>query len=644
MSQQAQAQVNITPSPKPSGATTRGSSLQLKCACGASQGLAGDCKECGKNRLTLQRYSIDRAGSSNLLNALATVSDTGSRASVDLGFGHDFSRVQVHTRAPQGIQMPGAATPTQQMPGDGAAISAQSAGAEETQTPGAVPAEAMHEPAAPVETGAAGMIVEDDAQEIGQGQLRKSEFLEELRAAVRAAADAELARVGRSTEGCPYIEQAFERYRNFSGGQLERALRLYAPEAAGATAARDYIPIASERVRQAVAVWARTGRITGVPEGISVEALAGAAAAGAGSILFKGREGGPRDADPQAIQAQLNSGHALDGSVRSRMESAFGHDFSRVRVHTNGSAAGFAANLSARAFTIGSDIAFGAGEYQPGTLVGDALLAHELAHVVQQGGAVSAAGPLPQGGAEYNRLEEDADNAAVGAVVSLWGGAKEVVTNIAQNAMPRLKSGLKLQRCPSKKETCSEGDKTITIDLIKLRGSSRTPATDLEEANKIYKKCCVQFIKVKDETVSNDPPKKLSDTWLGGDTDLKRDSSCGGVHAEEKAMFDGAKSEYSLSSRMRAFYVETFTPSDALAYSSPPYCSIGDQEPYLNHVVVRNDALKDTLAHELGHILLNSGEHKGIDNPSDKKNLMFAPGRTASDLDDSQCKIIYNNA
>jgi hypothetical protein len=70
------------------------------------------------------------------------------------------------------------------------------------------------------------------------------------------------------------------------------------------------------------------------------------------------------------------------------MSSAFGYDFSGVRVHTGTKAASVATELNARAFTVGRDIAFGAGEYQPGTPIGDALIAHELAHVVQQGGAV----------------------------------------------------------------------------------------------------------------------------------------------------------------------------------------------------------------------------------------------------------------
>ena len=74
------------------------------------------------------------------------------------------------------------------------------------------------------------------------------------------------------------------------------------------------------------------------------------------------------------------------------MSAAFGYDFSGVRVHTDAKAGELSSQLNARAFTIGSDVAFAGGEYQPGTLIGDALIAHELAHVVQQGGGTPAGG------------------------------------------------------------------------------------------------------------------------------------------------------------------------------------------------------------------------------------------------------------
>jgi hypothetical protein len=131
--------------------------------------------------------------------------------------------------------------------------------------------------------------------------------------------------------------------------------------------------------------------------------------------------------------------------VKSRMEAAFGHSFDRVRVHADSRSAQLSSNLNARAFTVGHDVAFAAGEYQPGTPIGDALIAHELAHVIQQGDGAS--GPLAKGETEYDSLEEDADVSAVNAMVSLWSGAKGSLKEIGKNAMPRLRSGLKLQRC-----------------------------------------------------------------------------------------------------------------------------------------------------------------------------------------------------
>ena len=72
--------------------------------------------------------------------------------------------------------------------------------------------------------------------------------------------------------------------------------------------------------------------------------------------------------------------------MQQDMESRFGHDFSGVRVHSDGAAAQSARDVSASAYTVGNNIVFGAGQYSPGSGAGRHLLAHELAHVVQQGG------------------------------------------------------------------------------------------------------------------------------------------------------------------------------------------------------------------------------------------------------------------
>jgi hypothetical protein len=110
------------------------------------------------------------------------------------------------------------------------------------------------------------------------------------------------------------------------------------------------------------------------------------------------------------IAARRGGGAALDEPVRERMAGGLGDPLADVRIHTDDTAAALARAVSARAFATGSDVYFDRGEYRPGTGDGDRLIAHELAHVVQQRGAV-ASGPLTvtePGGA----LERDADAAA----------------------------------------------------------------------------------------------------------------------------------------------------------------------------------------------------------------------------------------
>ncbi len=90
------------------------------------------------------------------------------------------------------------------------------------------------------------------------------------------------------------------------------------------------------------------------------------------------------------VQKALRSpGHPLDGSTRAFMEPRFGHDFSRVRVHTGDTAAASARAVHSLAYTVGRDVVFKDGQYNPGTASGLALIAHELTHVMQQGEARS---------------------------------------------------------------------------------------------------------------------------------------------------------------------------------------------------------------------------------------------------------------
>jgi hypothetical protein len=108
-------------------------------------------------------------------------------------------------------------------------------------------------------------------------------------------------------------------------------------------------------------------------------------------------------------QLRLPGGRGLDRGVRGLMETRFRADFDAVRVHTGAAAAQATDALSAKAFTRGSDIVFGANQYAPDSDRGRGLLAHELAHVTQQQGGVGRTGALSRTG--------DGDERAAGAAV-----------------------------------------------------------------------------------------------------------------------------------------------------------------------------------------------------------------------------------
>ncbi|HEY4607890.1 MAG TPA: DUF4157 domain-containing protein, partial [Ilumatobacteraceae bacterium] len=101
-----------------------------------------------------------------------------------------------------------------------------------------------------------------------------------------------------------------------------------------------------------------------------------------------GAEGGDVDPDSaRRIESARSGGAPLDERTRSTMESGFGADFSSVRVHVDGESNRLNHQLQSTAFTTGSDIFFRSGAYKPGSSDGQRLLAHELAHTVQQGAA-----------------------------------------------------------------------------------------------------------------------------------------------------------------------------------------------------------------------------------------------------------------
>jgi len=136
----------------------------------------------------------------------------------------------------------------------------------------------------------------------------------------------------------------------------------------------------------------------------------GKTACSAPPLSGRARRGGP--AVPEQVEDVLRSaGEPLAAADRREFEQRYGHDFSRVRIHADARAADSARALHAQAYTVGPHVAFGSGRYAPGTRQGRALLAHELAHVVQQQGRLRPDLPLELGPA-HSPLEAEADRAA----------------------------------------------------------------------------------------------------------------------------------------------------------------------------------------------------------------------------------------
>ncbi len=119
----------------------------------------------------------------------------------------------------------------------------------------------------------------------------------------------------------------------------------------------------------------------------------------------------PGVAPPIVHDVLRSSGQPLDASARAFMEPRFGHDFSQVRVHTDVQAAESARAVNAVAYAVGRNVVFGAGQYNPATTAGRWILAHELTHVVQQGGQHVAAGVALESG-RSDTYEQQADTVA----------------------------------------------------------------------------------------------------------------------------------------------------------------------------------------------------------------------------------------
>jgi len=141
-----------------------------------------------------------------------------------------------------------------------------------------------------------------------------------------------------------------------------------------------------------------------------------------------------RSEAPPIVHEVLNSsGQPLDTTSRRLMESRFGHDFSRVRIHDDVLAAESARSVNALAYTVGENIVFGEGHYDPQSPSGKRLLAHELAHVVQQAGANKSADL--QRAPDKPEPKQPAKRRDVVIVGQNWKGAEELGRTVSSGAL-----------------------------------------------------------------------------------------------------------------------------------------------------------------------------------------------------------------
>jgi len=164
-----------------------------------------------------------------------------------------------------------------------------------------------------------------------------------------------------------------------------------------------------------------------------------------------------------AREVVFSPGQPLDHAARSWMEPKFGHDFSGVRVHTNSQAAESANSVRARAYTFGNNIVFGTGQYFPAAAVGRQLLAHELAHVVQQDNALQGAG---------DRKVNDAQDASEREADAI---AKNVHDGV-QITVPRLAMPVSLARKEKDQDKGKAPDRGKESAKDKDKSSEKTSA------------------------------------------------------------------------------------------------------------------------------------------------------------------------
>ena len=329
----------------------------------------------------------------------------------------------------------------------------------------------------------------------------------------------------------------------------------------------------------------------------------------------------PASIESRIIQSK-GKGNPLPQHMQNYMTIQAGYDFSNVRVKADSEAAELNSTFGARAFANGSDIWLGKDE----KVTDVKLMAHELTHVVQQGGArmiqpqsnvlsltMASKGFMPKFMQTLTKdTQSNSDLFQKGILQFAKENPSERMTALQSEIFEGSRSGLINQRenaqtlrgciagcTPSSSGSLSQ--KSITVNVTHLHGSSGNISTDLTYSNNVFNQAKVKINKGTDVTKNETDSKSV----LGNDLILDEFTTPSSPTTEEKNLFKLNRT----SGRLTMYYVKGMSMGSIGEAFSP---STGQPVGF-----VSTAAATRTWPHELGHVLLDDGSH-----PSDADNFM----------------------
>ena len=315
---------------------------------------------------------------------------------------------------------------------------------------------------------------------------------------------------------------------------------------------------------------------------------------------------------PPIVHEVLRSpGQPLDPDTRGFMEPRFGRDFSDVRVHNDAKAADSARAVNALAYTVGKDVVFGQGQYQPAGSARRSLLAHELTHVVQQQDAAPAL--------DSDLRVSEADSAAerqaefIGRGLLPRGSAPPI--SRCDSALQRQDGTGAGSRAPTPRKTIwinvgfDSSAQANELTMRKLRTSVAVEKTAIFL-------CCVM------NSAACDVDVKTHYDWNRANKPAPTDGDYDSDNAADRTLRDKNLAAISGPSSGRKVLVTESTLSQTWQGARIfPRANTGSAGILWN----RNLAADDTLAHESGHAAGYAGDAEGGSHSSDPDNLM-SPG------------------